>query len=63
MKEPARCLVWMYNEYFSILFENPMFAPAPGKHLLLYDEEGYVVAGGTIGSDIPGHNKPRLWLA
>ena len=29
-------------------FETPQFAPSPGQHLVLYDEDGTVVGGGTI---------------
>ncbi len=33
---------------FSVFFAEPQFAPAPGQHLVLYDNLGRVVAGGVI---------------
>ena len=32
----------------AVLFDEPQFAPAPGQRLVLYDEDGDVVAGGVI---------------
>ncbi|HUW60608.1 MAG TPA: tRNA 2-thiouridine(34) synthase MnmA [Candidatus Bathyarchaeia archaeon] len=47
--EPSPCeLVRTGEDEFEVRFEVPVFAPAPGQHLVLYDKEGTVVAGGAI---------------
>ena len=47
--EPSSCeLVRAGEDEFEVRFDEPVFAPAPGQHLVLYDEEGTVAAGGTI---------------
>ena len=38
-------------EHLRVRFESPVFAPAPGQHLVLYDQDGRVVAGGVITAD------------
>lgn len=34
----------------TVVFDEPVFAPAPGQHLVLYDEEDHLIAGGEIAS-------------
>jgi tRNA-specific 2-thiouridylase len=47
--EPSGCeLLRAGADEFEVRFDEAVFAPAPGQHLVLYDEEGTVVAGGTI---------------
>jgi tRNA-specific 2-thiouridylase len=47
--EPAGCVVVRLDErVISVDFDEPVFAPTPGQHLVLYDEAGQVVAGGTL---------------
>jgi len=36
------------KNYLVVEFDEPQFAPTPGQHLVLYDERGRIVAGGTI---------------
>ncbi len=31
-----------------VRFDEPVFAPAPGQHLVLYDEDGVILGGGEI---------------
>ena len=47
-------------------FDTPVFAPAPGQHLVLYGEEGNVVVGGGVvtapcssGEDAPSKEAPE----
>ena len=35
-----------------VVFEKPVFAPAPGQHLVLYDVDGRVIAGGVIDGGV-----------
>jgi len=47
--EPAPCSVLFVGPSSrAVEFDAPQFAPAPGQHLVLYDEEGRVMAGGMI---------------
>ena len=47
--EPAPCVVTEAREgRLAVLFDVPLFAPAPGQHLVLYDAEGLVMGGGEI---------------
>jgi tRNA-specific 2-thiouridylase len=47
--EPALCRVARWEGVrLSVIFEEPVFAPAAGQKLVLYDAAGHVVAGGTI---------------
>lgn len=49
--QPAACQVIEISENeFSVAFETPQFAPAPGQHLVLYDSDDNVVAGGEIST-------------
>ena len=49
--EPEPCTVTRASErVLAVEFDEPQFAPAPGQHLVLYDGEGRVVAGGVIES-------------
>jgi len=49
MGEPSPCeIVRAGEDGFAVRFDEPVFAPAPGQHLVLYDGEGTVVAGGAI---------------
>jgi len=34
----------------TVKFDEPIFAPSPGQKLVLYDDEDYIVAGGTIAA-------------
>ncbi|MDD4160183.1 MAG: hypothetical protein PHO18_04470, partial [Synergistaceae bacterium] len=45
--EPCR-LTSVSNEIIKVQFLDPVFAPAPGQRLVLYNTEGFVAAGGTI---------------
>jgi len=36
------------KNHLVVEFDEPQFAPTPGQHLVLYDERGRIVAGGTI---------------
>lgn len=48
---PATCRVEdVSGSGFSVEFDQPQFAPAPGQHLVLYDSSENVVAGGEIES-------------
>ncbi|MBN1256611.1 MAG: tRNA 2-thiouridine(34) synthase MnmA [Planctomycetes bacterium] len=48
-EEPTPCEVTTVDEdSFTVRFDSPRFAPAPGQHLVLYDNNDYVVGGGTI---------------
>lgn len=49
MGEPSPCVIATLGENrMSVEFDRPQFAPAPGQHLVLYDERGRLVAGGVI---------------
>ncbi|HUT26247.1 MAG TPA: tRNA 2-thiouridine(34) synthase MnmA [Sumerlaeia bacterium] len=50
--EPAPCtVVDARADELAVRFEPPVFAPAPGQHLVLYDLNGRVVGGGAIRTD------------
>lgn len=44
----TECVVNCREGKAAVLFAEPVFAPAPGQHLVLYDEPAKLVAGGTI---------------
>jgi len=45
----APCLVEVAEtDRIVVHFDEPQFAPTPGQHLVLYTEDGQVVAGGEI---------------
>lgn len=44
---PAPCTIRTDSDRVTATFETPLFAPAPGQYLVLYDEER-LVAGGEI---------------
>lgn len=47
--EPLPCTVSRCSEdNLEVQFDNPQFAPTPGQHLVLYDDQDHVVAGGMI---------------
>jgi tRNA-specific 2-thiouridylase len=47
--EPARCTITnTLADGFEVEFDEPVFAPAPGQHMVIYDASGFVIAGGTI---------------
>ena len=47
--EPSPCLLARWDgAVLTVDFERPVFAPAPGQKLVLYDALEKVVAGGTI---------------
>ncbi len=49
--EPVACTVATANaDELIVDFAAPCFGPCPGQHLVLYDDEGRVVAGGVIRS-------------
>ncbi len=49
--EPAPCIVSRVSDRsLEVIFDNPVFAPAPGQHLVLYDHNGAVAGGGVIES-------------
>lgn len=50
--EPEACtLVHAGTDLLSVRFDEPLFAPAPGQHLVLYTQDGCVAAGGVIQKD------------
>ena len=44
----TKCVVNCREGKGTVLFSEPVFAPAPGQHLVLYDDAAKLVAGGTI---------------
>ncbi len=47
--DAVRCkLTWADHQRIRVRFDRPVFAPAPGQHLVLYTEEGHVAGGGRI---------------
>ena len=49
--EPEACeIVEVQGSSLTIAFDEPQFAPAPGQHLVLYDADDQVVAGGVLAS-------------
>jgi tRNA-specific 2-thiouridylase len=43
------CRVVEFNDdNLTVRFDRPVFAPCPGQRLVLYDENDYIVGGGTI---------------
>ncbi len=49
--DPRKCKLVSYDpdtQDVVVEFEKPVFAPAPGQHLVLYDVNQAVIAGGTI---------------
>ncbi len=42
------CITALTPSTITVSFEHPQFAPTPGQHLVLYDEQDRVVAGGRI---------------
>jgi len=51
----TQCVVNRREGQCAVLFAEPVFAPAPGQRLVLYDEAENLVAGGTIR---PFHTEP-----
>ena len=52
--EPDPCTVAeIQGDTVAVEFDVPQFAPTPGQHLVLYDGEGRVIGGGTIGAGAP----------
>lgn len=50
--EPRSCRVTvMEGDMLEVVFDEPVSATAPGQHLVLYDNEDYIVAGGVITGD------------
>jgi len=50
--QPARCrVIGVLQDEIAVDFDQPQFAPSPGQKLVLYDDNDYVVAGGTITAD------------
>ena len=50
--EPAACTVTAASETaLAVEFDSPVFAPAPGQHLVLYDASGQVVGGGCMTAE------------
>ncbi len=54
--EPKECeIISVEDDNLSVKFLQPVFAPTPGQHLVLYDENERLVAGGAIsGSGLAG---------
>lgn len=47
--DPQPCKVTDVNQTdFTVVFDQPQFAPSPGQKIVLYDGDDNVVAGGTI---------------
>lgn len=47
--EPAGCVVTeIGNDLIAVEFDRAQFAPTPGQRLVLYNEQGHVIAGGII---------------
>jgi len=52
--EPEACTVTDASDTtLAVEFDSPVFAPAPGQHLVLYDGAGRVVGGGCIAERAP----------
>ena len=52
--EPETCRVTcVETDVIEVRFDAPVFAPAAGQHLVLYDAEDGIVAGGVIIADDP----------
>jgi tRNA-specific 2-thiouridylase len=41
-------LVEVNKQTMTVEFDQPQFAPCPGQRLVLYNNRGYITAGGTI---------------
>jgi tRNA-specific 2-thiouridylase len=41
-------LIEVNKEAMTVEFDQPQFAPCPGQRLVLYNNRGYITAGGTI---------------
>jgi len=47
--DPEPCAITQYDgDSLEVRFESPVFAPAAGQHLVLYDEHSAVAAGGVM---------------
>ncbi len=47
--QPQACAITSSSPAtFKVSFDQPVFAPTPGQHLVLYNEDGYIVGGGCI---------------
>ena len=47
--EPRPCRIEeLSGNLLRVEFAAELFAPTPGQHLVLYDSEGAVIAGGTM---------------
>ncbi len=50
--EPEACvLTAAQDQQLTVRFARPVFAPAPGQHLVLYDADDAIIAGGVIAAD------------
>lgn len=58
---PTRCLVQRSEgSRVRVVFEKPLFAPAPGQYLVLYDGERLVAGGVIVKSPLRGMGPARL---
>ncbi len=49
---PEPCVIsGISKDAFEVTFDPPVFAPAPGQHIVLYDADDAIVAGGVIPAD------------
>jgi len=44
------CVIEVGQADMTVEFNQPQFAPCPGQKLVLYNDEGHIIAGGTITS-------------
>jgi tRNA-specific 2-thiouridylase len=47
-------LIEVNNDAMTVEFDLPQFAPCPGQRLVLYNSNGYIVAGGIITAVLAG---------
>jgi tRNA-specific 2-thiouridylase len=58
LSDPAPCTVAAAEPgTLAVEFDVPQFAPTPGQHLVLYDAEGRVVAGGVMDDAADGPSR------
>jgi tRNA-specific 2-thiouridylase len=50
---PSECrIIEVTDDSVTVKYNKPQFAPTPGQRIVLYNDSDYVIAGGTITSDV-----------